>query len=139
MATHSVTLQLPQEIHERVRRLAKGIGQPIKKTLLKIVEAGLPSLKNIPAEYQLDLARLEMLNNTDLWKVAESEMPETQQRTLERLLRKNQAGTLTEHENQELDQLRAEANRLMLRKSYAYVLLKWRDCQIPTLADLMKE
>jgi len=33
---------------------------------------------------------------------------------------------LSEAEQQLLDQLHAEANRLMLRKSYVYVILKWR-------------
>jgi hypothetical protein len=32
---------------------------------------------------------------------------------------------------QELDRLHAEANRLMLQKSYAHVLLKWRGHQVP--------
>ena len=138
METHSVNLQLPQEIHERVKRLAKGIGKPIKETLLKVVETGLPAFNKVPSEYQLDLAKLEILSDAALWEVAESEMPETQQRKLSCLLRKNQAETLAPRENQELDRLRTEANRLMLRKSYAYVLLKWRGYEIPTLADLMK-
>ncbi len=139
MAIHTVTLQLPKEVHERVKRFAKGIGQPVKKTLMKIMEAGLPSLKNIPLEYRSDLVGLEVLSDAELWNVAESEMPETQQRKLNHLLRKNQTGTVTPHENQALDRLRTEANRLMLRKSYAYVLLKWRGHQIPTLVDLMQE
>ena len=36
-------------------------------------------------------------------------------------------------EQRSLDQLHAEANRLMLRKSYVYVLLKWRGHQAPRL------
>jgi predicted transcriptional regulator len=139
MATYSVTLQIPQEIHERVSRLAEGMGQPLPKTLLKVVEAGLPSLKRIPAQYQHELWKLETLSDTELGEIAEGEMPETQQRNLSRLLRKSQAGTLTQREHQKLNELRTEANRLMLLKSYAYVLLKWRGYEIPTLADLMKE
>ena len=51
-------------------------------------------------------------------------MPPAQQRQLERLLRKNQAEGLNEKEQQSLEQLHTAANRLMLQKSYAYVLLQ---------------
>jgi hypothetical protein len=32
--------------------------------------------------------------------------------------------------------LRQKADQLMLRKAYAYVLLKWRGHRLPTLAEL---
>jgi hypothetical protein len=48
------------------------------------------------------------------------------QQKLSRLLRKNQAGTLTERERKALDELISESERLMLRKARAYALLKWR-------------
>jgi len=38
---------------------------------------------------------------------------------------------LSEAEQQSLDQLHAEANRLMLRKSYVHVILNWRGHQVP--------
>lgn len=35
-----------------------------------------------------------------------------------------------------LEKLYFDANQYMLRKAYANVLLKWRDHQLPTLAEL---
>ncbi|MFQ6057460.1 MAG: hypothetical protein ACE5MB_01095, partial [Anaerolineae bacterium] len=76
--------------------------------------------------YVPELEALEAVSDEELWEIARSEMPTAQQRKLDHLLQKNQAEGLSEAEQQELDRLHGEANRLMLRKSYAHVLLKWR-------------
>jgi len=94
-------------------------------------------LDKIPTEYRSELAALEKLDDDELWAAAESDMPEKLQKKMGGLLSKNQSGTLTLREQEALDRLRAEADRLMLRKSYAYVLLKWRGHKIPELAELM--
>jgi hypothetical protein len=72
------------------------------------------------------LTRLESFTDAQLWAIARSILPQPQQRKLRRLLRKNQAGKLTRREQQSLDELITESERLMLRKARAYVLLKWR-------------
>jgi hypothetical protein len=64
-----------------------------------------------------------------------STVPAAQQRELERLLCKNQAGTLTEREQQRLDKLQREADRVMLRKARATVLLRFRGHWLPTLEE----
>lgn len=60
------------------------------------------------------------------------------QRELERLLCKNQAGTLTEREQQRLDKLQRKADRVMLRKVRAAVLLRFRGHRLPTLEELRR-
>jgi len=133
MSVYPVVVKLPESVFERVKRTAKGLRQPVQQTLVKIVEAGLPSLAKVPPEYLPELEALEAMSDEELEKIARSEMPAVQQRRLEHLLQKNQAGGLSETEQRSLDQLHAEANRLMLRKSYVYVLLKWRGHQAPSL------
>jgi hypothetical protein len=59
-----------------------------------------------------------------------------QAQQLGRLLEKNRQGTLSEEEQTSLERLRSMADRLMLRKAYAYVLLKWRGHRLPSLASL---
>ena len=136
MSIHPVVVELPEDIYERVERTAKGLKQPVQQALMKIVEAGLPSLSKVPPEYQPELEALEAMSDEKLWEIARSEMAAAQQDRLDHLLQKNQAEDLSETEQQELDQLHAEANRLMLQKSYAHVLLKWRGHQVPKLAGL---
>jgi Skp family chaperone for outer membrane proteins len=127
---------LPDVVFQRVNRIAEGLRQPVQQTLLKIVEAGLPSLAKVPLEYQSEMQALEAASDEELEEIARGEMPAAQQRQLERLLRKNQAEGLSEKEQQSLEQLHTAANRLMLQKSYAYVLLQWRGHQTPRLTGL---
>ncbi len=136
MSMYPIVVELPESVFERVKRAAKGLKQPVQQALIKIVEAGLPSLAKVPPEYWSELEALEAMSDKELWEMARSEMPAAQQRQLDYLLRKNQAEGLSEAEQRSLDQLHAEANRLMLRKSYVYVLLKWRGHQVPRLTSL---
>jgi hypothetical protein len=65
-------------------------------------------------------------------------MPAARQRKLHRLLDKNSDGTLTTMVRRELESLRKEGDRLMLRKAHAAVILKWRGHRIPTVDELRK-
>jgi hypothetical protein len=136
MSVHPIVVKLPDVVFQRVNRIAEGLRQPVQQTLLKIVEAGLPSLAKVPLEYQSEMQALEAASDEELEEIARGEMPVAQQRQLERLLRKNQAEGLSEKEQQSLEQLHTAANRLMLQKSYAYVLLQWRGHQTPRLTGL---
>src|SRR5262245_9466060 len=84
------------------------------------------SLDKVPADYRSELEALEDLGDDELWQTAESRMPSAKERRLHNLLDKNQRSTLTDRERQTLIGLRADADRLMLRRSYAYLLLKYR-------------
>jgi hypothetical protein len=52
------------------------------------------------------------------------------------LLRKNEDEHLIPEERQELTALREAADQLMLRKAYAWSLLRWRGQRIPSLEAL---
>jgi hypothetical protein len=51
-------------------------------------------------------------------------------------LRQNSRGTVTPKEEQELEALQTEADRLMLKRAYAYNLLKWRGHSIPSQKEI---
>lgn len=131
-----LTLELPEDIFERVRRAARGMKQPVEKALVNIVRAATPSLDKVPLEYRADLEALEDRSDEELRTIAESRLAPASQRRLEALLASNQRGELTDRQRQALTGLRAEADRLMLRRSYAYLLLKYRGQPIPKLRDL---
>jgi hypothetical protein len=136
MSQPVLTLALPEDVYERVRRAAKGMKQPVEQALVQIVKAATPSLEKVPVEYRAELEALEDLSDVALGKVAESVLAPAQQRRLAGLLDKNQRGELTVRERQALARLRAAADRLMLRRSYAYLLLKYRGHRVPNLGDL---
>ena len=80
---------------------------------------------------QADLAALEHLDDEGLWEVARSQQRESVMDRHEDLLYKNANDTLTAAERNELTQLRHEADRLMLRKAHAAVLLISRGYKLP--------
>jgi hypothetical protein len=86
-------------------------------------------------EIRDDLLALEGLADDELWEVARSFVSPEQQEEMSLLLEKNKA-PITGAEKARLSELQAQADRLMLRKAYAYVLLKWRGPRLPTLAEL---
>jgi hypothetical protein len=130
-----LTLELPDDVYERVRRAAKGMNQPLEKALVNIVRAATPSLDKVPAEYRAELEAMEDLGNEELWRISRSRPTPTRQRQLERLLDKNQRSELTDRERQALVELRAEGDRRMLQRSYAALLLKYRGHRVPNLED----
>jgi hypothetical protein len=124
-------VKLPEDLYERVRRAAKGMNQPVEKALAKIVRAATPSLEKVPVEYRAELEAIEDLGDDELWRIARRHQASAKQRRLERLLDKNQRGELTAREKQALSGLRADGDRLMLQRSYAALLLKYRGHRLP--------
>jgi len=136
MSQPMLTLRLPDDVYERIRRAAKGMKQPVEKALVSIVRAATPSLEKVPPAYRADLEALEDRGDDELWAIAKRRLPQSSERRLTTLLKKNQQGKLTDLEREALAGLRADADRLMLQRSYAYVLLKYRGHRIPNLSDL---
>lgn len=131
MNSHAVVLNLPEPVYERIDRAARGMKQPFSQALVKIVEAGLPSFAKAPKSLQPELEALEVLSDAELWRLARAGMTASDQDEIERLLSKNETEGLSEVEEMQLDRLHFEADKLMLCKSYALLLLKWRGYVIP--------
>ena len=137
--TYSVTVHLPEEIYHRLEQSAQMANKPVHEVIVQSVKAGMPpSAGHLPHEYREECLALERLSDKRLSQVAKSALPEGRQRRYTRLLRKNQAGDLTQQEQEQLNRLGAEARRLTLRRAYAYALLKWRGRRIPTPAELTR-
>ncbi len=102
-----------------VETMGKGMKQPVETALVNIVKAATPSLEKVPIEYRAELEAKEDLGDEELWKVADQVATPAKQRRLANLLDKNQSGKLTDREHQALRDLRAECERLMLRRSFA--------------------
>jgi hypothetical protein len=131
MGHPAVTLKLPEDIYDRVRRAAKGMNQSLETALVNIVRAATPSLEKVPAEYRAELEAMEDLSDEALENILHSRPAPSTQRRLERLLDKNERGCLTERERRSLDVLRTDGDRLILRRSYAALLLKYRGHGFP--------
>ncbi len=132
MALHKITLHLPENIYIRLQQAAHATKQSLDDILLQTVRIGSPpGWEDVPAEYQADLAALDRLDDTSLRRIAGSRPPDADYITCQNLLDKNRNGTISDAERSELDKLRTESDRFMIRKAHAAALLRWRGNQIP--------
>ena len=120
--------------------MAVATKRPLEQVVRQSVEGNLPpSVATMPAEMHHELLALQGLPVEQLLGIAaEQTAPAAQARHLE-LLERNSAGVLTAAEESELAELRLAADRLMLRKAYAWSVLRWRGHPVPALADLPLE
>jgi len=98
-----------------------------------------PSFENAPDEMHPELLAMQTKSIDELRKIADGQMSQQQQQRLEALLEKNCEGSLSPKEQQELRDLRLNADCLMLRKAYAWAILRWYGCPVPSLDDLPLE
>jgi hypothetical protein len=131
-----LTLELPDDLSERVRRAAKGMKKPVEQALVAIVRAATPSLARVPQVFRAELESLEDLDDDALEQIAETRLAPAKQRRIEALLDKNNRGKVTSREREALKALRFDADRQTLRRAYAFLLLKYRGHPIPNLTEV---
>ncbi|MCI0693199.1 hypothetical protein L0337_14490 [candidate division KSB1 bacterium] len=118
--------------------MAEAIQRPLAELLVRALKASLPPLEGLSPFLVAELVDLEKLDDKALRHVMLSQVPASRQRKLNLLLDKNKSGKLSESERAELAALQNDADRLMLRKARAAVLLRFRGQRLPTLAELRK-
>ncbi len=98
-----------------------------------------PTVDYAPSELQGDLVAMQNLEVGQLLAITEIQISPSQQELHLQLLEKNQNDQLTDSEQQLLKSLRINADYLMLKKAYAWSVLKWKGYPIPELNQLPKE
>lgn len=137
MSTQQITIELPEPVMRQLLRIAAATHQSIEALVAQSVLSNLPpSVDNAPPELQTDLLAMQGLSVEELYAIAQAQTEPAQHNRHIELLQKNEADQLTPTERQELSALRQSADHLMLRKAYAWSLLRWRGQKIPALADL---
>lgn len=136
MTTQPLTLTLPRPIFQYLRATAAATQQSLEQVALQSLQGNLPPpVANAPPEMQAELLALQTLSVTELEQIATSQIPPAQQARHFALLEKSK-GDITPTERDELTELRLGADRLMLRKAYAWAVLRWRGQSIPALSEL---
>jgi len=131
-----VTVRLPQAIYRRLEQTATITKRSLDDVLLQTIRGNIPpSLEDVPPEMQDALTLLLNLSDNDLWAVANSPIDPGQWQRHRHLLQKNADATLGEQEQRELEHLRTQADRYVLRRSFALALLKWRGYALPSHDD----
>ncbi len=137
MTTQQVTIELPELILRRLTQLAEATHQSVEALISQSVLSNLPPSTEIaPPELQQEFLRMQTLNIETLKPIAQSEVEPVQFDRHTELQEIIEAGILTPEEREELTSLRVAAEQLMLRKAYAWSLLRWRGQKIPSLEEL---
>ena len=140
MANRRVTVELPESVFLELSKIAELTNQSLEAVAAQRITTNLPpSVDNAPPEMEAELLSLQTLPIDELLKIAHSKVTLNQQERHEELLEKNQIGTITSPERQELLELSLAADKLMLKKAYAWATLRWRGYRMPTLEELPKK
>ena len=132
MLAETVTLKIPELLYRRLQNTAQSTQRSLDDVILHALEVGSPPVwDDVPAEFQADLAAMDRLDDATLWNIARNRKTEAEMSRYDELLAQNEDGQLTSAEKQELQQLRRDADRFMLRKAHAAALLRWRGYTVP--------
>lgn len=132
MLDEIVTLRLPEELHHRLAAAAAATRRSLEEILLHALRIGSPpAWDDAPPEYQAELAAMDRLDDDALWKLARGRKSEAEMARYDKLLEQSAAGALGDAERSELETLRREADRFILIKAHAAVLLRWRGHDVP--------
>jgi hypothetical protein len=137
MTNQQITIAIPEPIFRQLTRIAEATHQSVETLIAQSVVNNLPpSPENAPPEMQPELLQMQTLDIEKLLEIAQAQIESTQYQRHETLLTKNQTENLTAVEQQDLAKLRQTADWLMLRKAYAWSVLRWRGYRLPALQEL---
>ena len=132
MTTATVTLNIPEHIYRRLENTARATQRPLEEVILHTLQVGSPpTWDDVPPEFQADLAALDRLDDAALWSIVRSHKGPADMARYDELLERNESGTPGGAEQLELQALRTDSERFMLRKAQAAVLLRWRGHHVP--------
>jgi hypothetical protein len=137
MSVQTVLVELPEQVYLYFQQMAEATRRPIELVVQESAVGNLPpSVDSAPANMRDELLALQSRSVDELKQVAEQQLSAAEQGRFQVLLERNAAEELGDAELTELANLREQADRLMLRKAYAWAVLKWRGVPVPVLDEL---
>jgi hypothetical protein len=134
-ATNTVTLTLPDALYRRLQQTSDALHLSFDEVILHVLRVGSPpTWDDAPAALQAELAALDRWDDDMLWNAVHNLEPALDMERYQELLDRVAEDQLTDAETRELESLRAEADRHVLRKAHAAALLRWRGHQVPPLS-----
>jgi hypothetical protein len=141
----TITLNLPESVLQHFEQVAAATQQPMTEGRSETIEQlvmqsainNLPPMPSVSSpELQHELSQMQQQDVSTLQQIAESVVDLQQFERHSELLELNQTGALTVEERSELTTLRQAADALMIRKAYAWSVLKWQGVPIPNMNSL---
>jgi len=137
MSDYTITLTISEAIYERARHLSEATARSVEQILSSQLAKVFTDLTDIPQDSQAELVAFRQLSNEALWTIAREQTPSDLRERAILLLALNKRVVLTHDEEAELDRLLQSADRAMLRKAEATVLLTQRGYKV-TVNDMVR-
>jgi len=137
MSTQQISVSLPEHLYLRLQHAAQATQRSLADVLIRAVEVGSPpNWEDTPAEFHVELAALDRMDDETLWRIARERRSEADMLRWQELLDKHANSSVTQDEQMEMVQLRTDAEGMTLRKAHAVALLRWRGHSIPPAKTL---
>ncbi len=128
--THSI--QISERTFQRLFSQAQAnqttVSELAERALIRVLP---PSVEHVPPRWRTDLQQMQQMSDEMLWRIARADMPANRVAQYDQLVEAAQQEILLPNEQQQLDTLQEEADRLMIHRSYAWLLLQSRGHKIP--------
>ena len=140
----TITLNFPESAMRHFEQVAKATQQPIEQLVMQSAINNLPPMPSVlypeshlgSSKLQQELSQIQLEDVETLLKIADAVVDLEQFERHRELLELNQTGALTVEERSELMALRQVADALMIRKAYAWSVLKWHGVPVPNMDSL---
>jgi plasmid stability protein len=135
MAHQTLTLNIPDDLYQRLKRQAAFSRRTVEDELLNLATTALAD-NEIPPDIQAAVAALAQLDDEALWQAARtSKLSPRQSREIEQLHFKRQRDGLTSAEQQRLTRLMHQYDKALLVRAHAVGLLKDRGHDVNVLLE----
>jgi len=121
------TISIPDSLYQKAQEIAKLRSQDVDDVIREgLAGAFGKGQLDIPDDEQAELKAMSYLSDDALWTIARETMPSKVDQRISELLTKNQRGTISAAEREELEVLVERGDKLTLRKSQAMRYLSER-------------
>lgn len=136
MALQPITLHLSNRTYQQIQQRAQATKRTVEDELRVVVEDALSpdEYAGIPENIAEEMRQLAFLDNEQLWRAARVTVPSDKSERMQELAWKLDREGVTDSERQEIEHLRFLANRVMLIRAEAAVLLKKRGLDVSELS-----
>lgn len=130
------TISIPDSVYQKAQQIAQQKSLPVDEVIRTRLEGAFDQLLfDLPDDEKEELKAMAYLSDDTLWTIAREQMQPVLEKRISELLTRNQRGTISTAEYQELEDLVERGDKLTLRKSQAMKYLTERGYSI-SLDDL---
>jgi plasmid stability protein len=133
MAQQTLTLNIPDDLFQRLKQQAKQTGRTIEEEAKNVLATGVPADERMTPELEQMLAGMTLLDDESLWRAARNDLAREAAEEIRRLRAKRARKGLSDAEKQRLADLLYQYDKGILIRAEAAALLKARGHDVNVL------